>query len=274
MTGLSKILFQSSTFSCPCSERKDKNENYLKDTIPKTFSPGLVKISFDIPADFLFQKSENFCSFFEKMLQCKTVFFCKKNFLGKLLRWRKVQFWKQLKNFVTCPNCHRSNSENKHKLTTFPKSGPPHEPVDMLNADWRPCWSFFVRNPETFFLNYKNICENIVFLKAQNWFPQHPEMCLRINFYHKIIQKKYFWIRWMQFWQHNIGVYQLQKSENFQLKIRKWRRIFSMQDKLLKMYFPVRTVQFWQPKWLFRKSPQSFCSRSNVLTQVKFFPRK
>ena len=192
MTGLPKILFESSTFSCPCSERKDKNENYLKDTIPKTFFPGLVNTSFDIPADFLFQKSEKFCSFFEKMLQCKTVFFCKKNFLGKLLRWRKVQFWKQLKNFVTCPNCHRSNSENKHKLTTFPKSGPPHEPVDMLNADWRPCWSFFVRNPETFFLNYKNICENIVFLKAQNWFPQHPEMCLRINFYHKIIQKSTF----------------------------------------------------------------------------------
>ena len=130
LTGLPKTLFQSSTFSCPCSERKDKNENYLKDTIPKTFFPGLVNISFDIPADILFQKSEKFCSLFEKLLQCKTIFL-EKNFLGKLLRSRKVQFWKQLKNFIRCPNFHRSDSENKHKLTTSPKTGPPNEPVDM-----------------------------------------------------------------------------------------------------------------------------------------------
>ena len=64
LTGLPKNLFQISTFSWPCSERKDKNENYLKDTIPETFSPGLVIISFDIPADFFFQKSEKFCSLF------------------------------------------------------------------------------------------------------------------------------------------------------------------------------------------------------------------
>ena len=64
LTGLPKFLFQRSTFSCPCSEKKDKNENYLKDTIPETFSPGLVIISFDIPADFFFQKSEKFCSLF------------------------------------------------------------------------------------------------------------------------------------------------------------------------------------------------------------------
>ena len=129
-TGLPETLFQSSTFFCPCSERKDETENYLKDTIPKTIFPGLVNISFDIPADFLSQKSENFCSLFEKMLQCKTIFLQKK-FLGKLLRARKVQFWKQLKNFVRCPNFYRSNSENKHKLTTFPKTGPPNETVDM-----------------------------------------------------------------------------------------------------------------------------------------------
>ena len=130
LTGLPKILFQSSTFSCPCSERKDKNKIYLKDTIPKTIFPGLVNICFDIPADFFFQKSEKFCSLFEKVLQCKTIFL-QKELLGKLLRPRKVQFWKQLKTFVRCPKSYRSNSEHKHKLTTFPKTGPPNEPLDM-----------------------------------------------------------------------------------------------------------------------------------------------
>ena len=95
-TGLPKNFFQSSTFSCPGSERKDKNENYLEETIAKTFFPGLVKISFDIPADFFFQKSENFCSPIEKNASMKNNFDAKK-FLGKLLRPRKVQVWKQFK---------------------------------------------------------------------------------------------------------------------------------------------------------------------------------
>ena len=77
-----------------------------------------------------FSEVWQFCSLFEKMLQCKTIFLQKK-FLGKLLRPRKVQFWKQLKTFVRCPKSYSSNSENKHKLTTFPKTGPSNEPLDI-----------------------------------------------------------------------------------------------------------------------------------------------
>ena len=42
------------------------------------FISGLVKISFDIPADFLFQKSENFCSLFEKNASMKNNFDARK----------------------------------------------------------------------------------------------------------------------------------------------------------------------------------------------------
>ena len=80
-----------------------RKKKWLKETIPKTFFPGLVKISFDIPADFLFQKSANFCSLFEKMLQCKTIS-AQNDFLKQLLRHRKVQVCNQFKKFCQVTN--------------------------------------------------------------------------------------------------------------------------------------------------------------------------
>ena len=130
MTGLPEFFVPEFDIFLPMFRKERQNWKLFKRYDSKNIFPWTGKYQLRNSCWLPFRKSENFCSLFEKMLQCKTIFL-QKNFLGRLLRPRKVHFWKQLKNFVRCPNFYRSNSENKHKLTTFPKTGPPNEPEDI-----------------------------------------------------------------------------------------------------------------------------------------------
>ena len=114
----------------PMFRKKIQNEKYIKETIPKTFFCGLVKISFNIPAEIFLQKSGNFCLLFEKNASMRNNFTAER-FPQKTAQASESAGLQPVKEFLfKGPTFYCSNTENKHKLTTLPKISPPIEPAD------------------------------------------------------------------------------------------------------------------------------------------------
>ena len=123
--GPTKNFVPEFDFFLPMFRKKIQNWNLFKRYDSKNFFPWIGKYQLRHSCWLPFLEVWKFLLTLRINASMQNNFFAKK-LLGKMLRSRKVQFWKRLKNFLRCPNFYRSNTENKHKLTTFPKLSPPN----------------------------------------------------------------------------------------------------------------------------------------------------